>query len=232
MTSLPSAAAPPSSCLRSATASAAYADTRDEEAKEREHLVETSASIVWFAMDACWMLGLRSAATLLALPTVALAVLVLRFVPRTRSSWLVNAAVAAWTCMNTLWMLHDLKVMDWALPAGRGFLALGVVLVAAALLVDRKKAVQELVARLRPFAAPSHQEANAAPTPRGTGALAAGPAPGDRLRRAARASGRGASPPARRPSRTRSPGACGRSGRRLGAHRSGPGARSPNARNC
>lgn len=112
-------------------------------------LVETAGSIVWFAMDASWMLNLRIAAVVLAVPTVLLNVLVVPFSPRGWPSWLVSGAMASWACMNVVWMTHDMKLTTWGLAGAKGFLALGVLLLAGALFLGRADATQVLLTRFR-----------------------------------------------------------------------------------
>ena len=112
-------------------------------------VVETAATITWFAMDACWMLDSRLLALTLAVPTVLLSLLVFRFVKRTPPSWLVTAAMTSWACMNVLWMSHDFELIGWGLLAGKAFLALGFGLVAAALVVGRSEAWVLLTTRFR-----------------------------------------------------------------------------------
>ncbi len=119
---------------------------------ERERglvLVETAGSVAWFAMDASWMLSSRPLAAALAVPTVLLNLLVFRFVARAWASWLVTGAMAAWSCMNVLWMTYDLKMTDWGLSAGKAFLALGALLLVVALVVGRSDALGLLAARFR-----------------------------------------------------------------------------------
>lgn len=125
-------------------------ETREPTPQSRPLLVvETAGSVAWFAMDASWMLNARAGAMVLAVPTVLLNLLVIRYAPRSWSSSLVSGAMASWACMNVLWMTHDLKLLAWGLTAGKAFLALGAVLLAGALLSGRAEATQTLLARFR-----------------------------------------------------------------------------------
>lgn len=112
-------------------------------------LAETAGSVAWFAMDACWMLGARSLALALAVPTILLNVLVFRFVDRSWASWLVAGAMTAWSCMNVLWMAYDFKMVEWGLAGGKAFLALGALMLLAAIVVGRSEAIALLAARFR-----------------------------------------------------------------------------------
>ena len=111
--------------------------------------VETAATISWFAMDACWMLDSRLLALTLAVPTLLLGLLVFGFVGRTLPSWLVTGGMASWACMNVLWMTHDFELTPWGLAAGKGLLALGIVLCGAGLLLGGTDARGALAARFR-----------------------------------------------------------------------------------
>lgn len=125
-------------------------DARDEMNKKQAlYLVETAASITWFAMDACWMLGARIAATTLAVPTVLLGILAFRYAARTAASFFVTGAMAAWACMNVLWMGQDLQFVAWGLAAGKAFLVLGVALLALALVFGRAEALRLVLRRFR-----------------------------------------------------------------------------------
>lgn len=112
-------------------------------------VVETAGSVAWFAMDASWMLNVRAGAVALAVPTVVLNALVLRYAPRSWSGLLVSGAMASWACMNALWMTQDLKLLAWGLTAGKVFLALGAVMLAGAFLAGRADAAQSLLTRFR-----------------------------------------------------------------------------------
>lgn len=112
-------------------------------------LVETAGSVAWFAMDASWMLNIPTLAVALAIPTLALNLLVFRYLTRTWASWLVAGAMAAWACMNILWMAHDLKLTAWGLEAGKAFLVLGVLMLVAAVCVGRTEALALVATRFR-----------------------------------------------------------------------------------
>lgn len=117
--------------------------------KQALYLVETAASITWFAMDACWMLGARGAATTLAVPTVLLGLVAFRFAARTAASFLVTGAMVAWACMNVLWMAQDLHLVGWGVGAGKAFLALGAVQLALAVVLGRGEALRLVFRRFR-----------------------------------------------------------------------------------
>jgi hypothetical protein len=112
-------------------------------------LVETVGSITWFAMDACWMLNAAVIALLLAAPTVVLNLLVLRFSPRKVATLLVAGAMAAWACMNVLWMTGDMKLFDHGLIAGKAFLLLGALMIGLALIINRADALRDVLGRFR-----------------------------------------------------------------------------------
>jgi hypothetical protein len=112
-------------------------------------LVETAASIAWFAMDASWMLNARGWAVGLSAPTLALNLLAFAFLPKRWAPRLVAAAMVAWSAMNVLWMLHDLKLSASGLAYGKAFLVAGFVLLSAAIVVNHRDALRTIAARFR-----------------------------------------------------------------------------------
>jgi hypothetical protein len=112
-------------------------------------LVETAASIAWFAMDASWMLASKTWAVGLAVPTLALNLLALAFLPKRWAPRLVAAAMVAWAAMNVLWMLFDLRLAASGLAYGKAFLIVGFVLLSAAIAVNHRDALRTLATRLR-----------------------------------------------------------------------------------
>jgi hypothetical protein len=117
--------------------------------KRRLFLMEVAGSISWFAMDASWMLDRREPALTLAVPTVALSLLLYGFVPRTWTSLLVTGAMAAWACMNVAWMLDDFHVVPWAHAVAKVFLLLGAVMIGISFVVGRGEALDTLMTRVR-----------------------------------------------------------------------------------
>ncbi|MDF2696640.1 MAG: hypothetical protein K0S65_5023 [Labilithrix sp.] len=122
---------------------------RLENRKRALVLVETAGSVCWFAMDASWMLGGRTVALVLALPTIVLGLLLYRFVPRNWPSWLVTGAMASWACMNVLWMAHDFRLASWAHVAAKVFLILGAVMIGISLVVARGETLDTLATHVR-----------------------------------------------------------------------------------
>jgi hypothetical protein len=118
--------------------------------KKRLLMVETTASLAWFAMDASWMIDARSAALALAVPTVALSLVGLGLMRRAQAvSWLVAGAMASWAVMNVCWMLHDFDLVGWGLGVSKVLLALGAILLGAALVFGRADALEILARRFR-----------------------------------------------------------------------------------
>lgn len=112
-------------------------------------LAETTASLAWLGMDACWMFGAATPALGLAGLTVALSVAVLCLVPPTWTSRLVSGAMTAWVGMNVLWMAHDLGLVRDGLMAARVLFVMGALMFAFATLLGRRTAVTALAARVR-----------------------------------------------------------------------------------
>lgn len=119
-----------------------------QEALERRWLVSDAvASIVWFAMDGCWMAGFHRAAMTLIVPAVLahLIGIVLLVRRRDTAELLVGFGVFTWLLMNVFWMDSDIRhhatSLLWAklsFAAGAAFIALAAALHAPAMLKFRR----------------------------------------------------------------------------------------------
>lgn len=119
--------------------------------RERLAYVETAGSICWFIMDASWMLGIATAAVILAVPTVLLAAASFRYVERTAAALFVTGAMLSWACMNVAWMLHDTGIAREGLHAATAFFVTGAAQLLAALATARFElgALETLLRRFR-----------------------------------------------------------------------------------
>ena len=94
--------------------------------EKRLFFFENVSTVLWIAMDSCWMLGINALALPLSILTVLTCLMVMPFDEKRISIQLVDAAVAAWACMNASWMLSDIKV--WASGQFAARVCLGVIL--------------------------------------------------------------------------------------------------------
>jgi hypothetical protein len=85
---------------------------------------ETTGSVLWFAMDAGWMLEIRLAALVLILPTLASNLMALRYVPVLREK-LVVWAMNSWLAMNIAWMAGDIFEVESYQMVAKAFTILG-----------------------------------------------------------------------------------------------------------
>ncbi len=80
---------------------------------------------LWLIKDTCWLLGYKTLALLLALPTLGLA---LWIVWRSRRLWqelAPNLAVCAWICGNVTWMVGEFFYNDTWRPYAQWFFVFG-----------------------------------------------------------------------------------------------------------
>jgi hypothetical protein len=98
---------------------------------------ETTGSVLWFLMDACWMFEAGLLAQLLILPAVLPHLAAVRCVSQLRER-LVAGAIFSWLAMNVAWMvadIHDIQPLYWV---AKGFTVLGFALLVFALFAGRK----------------------------------------------------------------------------------------------
>lgn len=81
------------------------------ESEKRLVFCETWGSLFWFLTDACWLFELKIALLLFALPTIALNMLVFKFINKTWANIWVTAGMNAWVFMNILWAWGDLDAL-------------------------------------------------------------------------------------------------------------------------
>lgn len=100
-------------------------------------LWETVGSVLWFLMDACWMLDWKLAASALVIPCVTANLMVFPYTPRLPAILAVTAAMNCWLAMNVGWMLDDLWDIPSLMTAARVFLVMGLALLLAAFAASR-----------------------------------------------------------------------------------------------
>jgi hypothetical protein len=100
--------------------------------RDKQILVETIGSVLWFLMDGFWMLNQPVAAKAMVWPTLAVNLFVFRYTKRSFGQIAIVAAMNCWLAMNIFWMLGDLDTDPKPLAAARVLFFLGVALLAMA----------------------------------------------------------------------------------------------------
>ena len=126
----------------------------DEKHKTKLALFETVNTVCWVSLDVSWFFQVKPACALFAVPTVLTCLLVFRYTEKQATPLLVSGAVAFWACFNVFWVLGDLRMLSWGLPAARLFIALLAIclfsaLAAATLNKDARATVLSRFRRLR-----------------------------------------------------------------------------------
>jgi hypothetical protein len=104
--------------------------------QQKQVLVETIGSVLWFMMDGFWMLNQALLAKLMIWPTIAVNLFVFRYTRHSFSQFAVVAAMNSWLGMNIFWMLGDLDKNPRPLEVARVMFGLGILLLALALIRD------------------------------------------------------------------------------------------------
>ncbi len=94
---------------------------------EKLALWETTGSVLWFSMDACWMLEANTLALVLIAPTLLANLATLRYVPARRDR-LVTWAMLCWLAMNIAWMAGEILTVEPFFLTAKVFTALGFLL--------------------------------------------------------------------------------------------------------
>jgi hypothetical protein len=113
---------------------------------DKQVLVETIGSVLWFVMDGLWMLNQASPAKAMVLPTLAVNLFVFRYTKRSFSQFAIVAAMNAWLLMNIFWMVGDLDKNPRLIEFARALFGLGLVLLVLA--IGRDAANPEALAKL------------------------------------------------------------------------------------
>lgn len=91
---------------------------------------ETTGSVLWFSMDACWMLEAGTLALVLIVPTLLSNLATLRYTSA-RHEKLVTWAMLCWLAMNIAWMTGEILGLGPLLLVAKVFTALGFLLLIA-----------------------------------------------------------------------------------------------------
>ena len=118
---------------------------------DKQILVETFGSVLWFVMDGLWMLNQALLAKAMVLPTLAVNLFVFRYTKRSFSQFAVVAAMNAWLLMNIFWMIGDLDKAPQFLEFARAMFASGLILLGLAIGRDsmHPERLTKLLARFR-----------------------------------------------------------------------------------
>jgi hypothetical protein len=76
------------------------------ESKEKVRISENLHIAFWLVKDTCWMAGIKVLGTIMILPTVGLALLIVVTSNRPREIYL-NLAVLCWIIANSFWMVTE-----------------------------------------------------------------------------------------------------------------------------
>jgi hypothetical protein len=100
---------------------------------DKQILVETVGSVLWFLMDGLWMLNQPTYAKAMVAPTLAVNLFVFRYTRRSFSQISVVAAMNAWLLMNVFWMVGDFDKDARLLELARAMFGFGMLLLALAI---------------------------------------------------------------------------------------------------
>lgn len=106
--------------------------------QSKKQILETLNSLVWFAMDAAWMLEWKEVSTALIVPTF-LSGLILCFQEKKTSLTLINVSVFSWICMNVTWMLSEMYTKDNYLLMTKVFMMAGIICMALAMYLSNNR---------------------------------------------------------------------------------------------
>ena len=123
----------------------------DDITKRRLAFLETLNTVFWVALDVSWFFQLKTACVVFAAPTLLTCVVVLLYTEKAAGPLLVSGAVAFWACFNVSWVLGDLKMLAWGLPAAKVGIVLLVICLLGALIASimSEKARTAVLLRLR-----------------------------------------------------------------------------------
>jgi hypothetical protein len=119
--------------------------------RDKQIVVETAGSVLWFFMDGFWMLSQPVPAKAMVWPALAVNLFVFRYTKRSFGQIAVVAAMNCWLVMNICWMRADLDKDPKPLAVARILFFLGAVLLALAVgreAVNQRR-VTEVLAHFR-----------------------------------------------------------------------------------
>ncbi len=86
--------------------------------------------VLWLMKDSCWMLGLKMLGTIMIVPTIGLAILIVYHTRKTNDRY-INLAILSWIIANSFWMLMEFyNLLNYkeiaSIPFALGFLFVGI----------------------------------------------------------------------------------------------------------
>lgn len=86
--------------------------------------------VFWLVKDSCWMLGLKVLGSIMIIPTIGLAILIVYHTRNTKDVF-INLAIMCWISANSFWMFveffNHLEFKFWAsIPFAFGFIFVSV----------------------------------------------------------------------------------------------------------
>ena len=103
---------------------------------DKQVLVETIGSILWFVMDGFWMLNQAIPAKAMIVPIILVNLFVFRYTKPSLSPYAVVAAMNSWLVMNICWMVGDLDKNPAPVAIARGTFLLGMAFLVLAVAKD------------------------------------------------------------------------------------------------
>lgn len=110
---------------------------------------DTVGSVLWFFMDASWMLELDTLAMVMIIPTSLVNLYSFRYTRRTLPAFAITGAMNSWLAMNICWMIQDLRGIPALLSVSKLLFMLGALLIVMSALASRN--ALEFVGVLRRF---------------------------------------------------------------------------------
>ena len=86
--------------------------------------------VLWLIKDSCWMLGFKTLGTVMIVPTIGLAILIVYHTRKTTDLY-INLAILCWIVANSFWMLMEFySLLNYkgiaSIPFALGFLCVGI----------------------------------------------------------------------------------------------------------
>jgi hypothetical protein len=89
---------------------------------KHQRFLENMHIPLWLIKDACWMLQFKFVSTIVALPTISVAIYLVIITRNSPKRFWPNLAVLFWIGANTTWMLGEFYQFDFTVPAVTLFL--------------------------------------------------------------------------------------------------------------
>ena len=104
--------------------------------KKIHDISDSLNSILWFCMDASWLMGWKMGAYLLMIPVIATGVLTLISIEKRADIFFSIVALNCWILMNIFWMLGDMEVNQGLLVYSKIFFGIGLFCIILAVIIS------------------------------------------------------------------------------------------------